>query len=143
MFGPSVAAGLLKPSDLGGYRNHQVYIGRSMHTSLNKDAVRDAMPVLFDLLTEEKEPAVRAVLGHFIFAYTHPYMDGNGRVGRFLMNAMLASGCYPWTVVPVERRQEYMDALEEASVRGNIEPFAGFLGFPVGETMKGVPVAKI
>jgi len=37
------------------------------------------------------------VLGHFIFVYIHPYMDGNGRVGRFLMNAMMASGGYLWT----------------------------------------------
>ena len=50
LFGPSVTAGILKPSDLVGYRNHQVYIGGSMHTPLNKEAVRDAMPVLFELL---------------------------------------------------------------------------------------------
>lgn len=143
LFGPSVAAGLLKPSDLAGYRNHQVYIGRSMHTPLNREAVRDAMPVLFELLEGEKEAAVRAVLGHFIFVYIHPYMDGNGRMGRFLMNAMLASGGYPWTVIPVERRQDYMDALEAASVKGNIEPFAKFLGYLVGEGIKGTPVAKI
>ena len=36
--------------------------------------------------------AVRAVLGHFFFVYIHPYMDGNGRMGRFVLNAMLASG---------------------------------------------------
>jgi hypothetical protein len=35
---------------------------------------------------------VRVVLGHFIFVYIHPYMDGNGRMGRFLMNVMLAGG---------------------------------------------------
>lgn len=36
-------------------------------------------------------PGVRAVLGHFFFVYIHPYMDGNGRLGRFLMNALFAS----------------------------------------------------
>jgi Fic family protein len=55
-------------------------------------------------------------------------MDGNGRMGRFLMNAMLASGGYPWTVIPVERRIDYMQALESASVDSDIEPFAQFLG---------------
>ena len=143
LFGPSVAAGLLKASDLAGYRNHQVYIGGSMHTPLNRDAVRDAMPVLFELLTSEKEAAVRAVLGHFIFVYIHPYMDGNGRMGRFLMNAMLASGGYPWTVIPVEHRDKYMHALEQASVAQNIEPFAQFLGHLVREGLSGRPVAKI
>jgi Fic/DOC family len=143
LFGPSVTAGILKPSDLAGYRNHQVYIGRSMHTPLNKEAVRDAMPVLFELLTEENEASVRAVLGHFVFVFIHPYMDGNGRMGRFLMNVMLSSGGYPWTVIPVQARDEYMQALEKASVGLDIEPFARFLGYLTNEGIKGTPIAKI
>ena len=53
---------------------------------------------------------------------------GNGRTGRFLMNAMLASGGYPWTVVPLEKRNDCMAALEEASTNQNIAPFTKFLG---------------
>jgi hypothetical protein len=128
LFGPSVEAGLLRPADLAGYRNDQVYIRNSMHVPLKKEAVLDCMPALFDHLREEEHPAVRTVLGHWIFVYIHPYMDGNGRMGRFLMNVMLASGGYPWTVVPVQRRTEYMQALERASVGEQIEPFAAFLG---------------
>ena len=127
LFAPSVSAGILKPSDLSGYRNSQVYIRGSMHTPLNPDAVRDAMPALFDLLKEEPESCVRAVLGHFIFVYIHPYMDGNGRIGRFLMNAMLASGGYSWTVISVKSRDEYMMALEKASVENDILPFTKFI----------------
>jgi len=127
LFAPSVAVGILKPSDLAGYRNDQVYIKGSMHTPLNPDALRDAIPALFDLLKEEQEPSVRAVLGHFIFVYIHPYMDGNGRIGRFLMNVMLASGGYSWTIIPVESRNDYMYALEKASVEQNILPFTEFI----------------
>ena len=127
LFAPSVAVGILKPSDLAGYRNDQVYIKGSKHTPLNPDALRDAVPTLFDLLKEEPEPSVRAVLGHFIFVYIHPYMDGNGRIGRFLMNVMLASGGYSWTVIPVESRNEYMLALEKASVEQDILPFTEFI----------------
>ena len=54
-------------------------------------------------------------------------MDDNGRIGRFLMNLMFASGGYPWIVVPVERRIEYMQALESASVNQNIMPFNDFI----------------
>jgi len=127
LFTPSVAVGILKPSDLAGYRNNQVYIKGSMHTPLNPEAVRDAIPAFFDLLKEEPEPCVRAVLGHFFFVYIHPYMDGNGRIGRFLMNAMFASGGYSWTVIPVESRDEYMKALEKASVEQDILPFTVFI----------------
>ena len=43
------------------------------------------------------------------------------------MNALLASGGYPWTVIKVEHRQAYMQALDEASSRGNIRPLAAFI----------------
>ncbi len=85
------------------------------------------MEEFFQLIIQEKEPAVRVVLGHFFFVYIHPYSDGNGRIGRFLMNVMLASGHYPWTIIPVERRNEYMEALEQASVDQNIVPFTKFI----------------
>lgn len=58
-------------------------------------------------------------------------------MGRFLMNVMLAAGGYPWTVVPLERRDAYMAAFEEASVRQNIAPFAGFLARLVDERLRG------
>jgi len=141
LFAPSVAVGLLKVSDLAGYRNNQVYIGHSKHTPINKEGVRDVMPLLFELLAQEKEGSVRGVLGHFIFVYTHPYMDGNGRMGRFLMNAMLVSGGYPWTVIPVEYRKRYMDALEKASVEQDIRPFAEFIAHLVNAGLKGEPIA--
>ena len=137
MFAPSVMAGLLKPGDLAGYRNIPVYIRRSMHVPPSADAVRDLIPTFFDLLKNEDHPAVRIVLGHFFFVYIHPYMDGNGRIGRFLMNLMLASGGYPWTIIPVERRNHYMAALESASVDQNIEPFAEFLAQLVRNNMEG------
>jgi fido (protein-threonine AMPylation protein) len=127
LFGPSVAAGIIKQSDLAGYRTGPVYIRQSMHTPPSREAVRDMMPTLFDLLAEEEKAAVRVVLGHFIFVYIHPYFDGNGRMGRFIMNLMMASGGYPWTIVPVTRRDEYMKALEAASVKQDIVPFTKFL----------------
>jgi Fic family protein len=97
------------------------------------------MPVFFDLLRDEPHPAVRVVLGHFIFVYIHPYVDGNGRIGRFLMNVMLASGGYPWTVIPVTDRTAYMTSLESASVGGDIVPFTRFFGDLVRQGLAGDP----
>ena len=85
------------------------------------------METLFALLEHEPEAAVRAVVGHWMLGYIHPYPDGNGRIARFLMNVMLASGGYPWTTIRVEDRQRYMAALEDASVAQNIAPFAEFV----------------
>jgi Fic family protein len=130
-------AGIVRASDLAGYRTGPVYIRRSKHVPAPREAVRDCMPVLFELLASEAEPAVRVVLGHFMFVYIHPYMDGNGRIGRFLMNVVLASGGYPWTIVPLERRTDYMSALEAASVGQDIRPFAHFVGGLVDAGLHG------
>ncbi|MBL4869114.1 MAG: Fic family protein [Pseudomonadales bacterium] len=143
MFAPGVTAGIHKPSDLAGYRNAPVFIRKSMHVPPSRETVRDAMPAFFELMRAEENAAVRTVLGHFIFVYIHPYMDGNGRMGRFLMNAMLASGGYPWTVVPIEKCNEYMAALEAASTNQNIEPFAKFLAALVNSEIKGESASDI
>ena len=132
LFAPSVRADILTAADLAGYRNDQVFIRNARHVPPHHDAVRDLMPTFFDLIKEEDDPGVRIVLGHFMFVYIHPYMDGNGRMARFLMNVMLASGGYHWTIVPVERRSAYMAALESASTESNISPFANFLAELVG-----------
>jgi len=143
MFGPSVTAGLLRTADLAGYRNDQVYIRRSMYVPPRHEAVQDCMPAFFDLLREEPEPSVRVVLGHFVLVYIHPYMDGNGRMGRFLMNVMLAAGGYPWTVIPLQKRDNYMAALESASVERDIALFAMFLGRLVSDSLEGKPAPLV
>jgi fido (protein-threonine AMPylation protein) len=127
LFQPCVAAGLIGAAALAGYRNDAVYLRTSRYVPPRWETLRDAIPALFDLLENEAEPAVRAVLGHWLFGFVHPYPDGNGRMARFLMNAMLASGGYPWTVVRVEDRAEYLGALDRASIDGDIAPFAAFL----------------
>lgn len=127
LFAPGVSAGLIAASDLAGYRRQPVYIRQSMHVPPRYEAMGELMPAFFTLLKDEEEPAVRAVLGHFFFVYIHPYSDGNGRMGRFLMNVMLAGGGYPWTVIPLETRNKYMTTLEEASVKRNIKPFSRFI----------------
>ena len=127
LFGPHVSAGLLGASMLAGYRNAPVYIRGSWHVPPRWELLPDAMPALFDLIDKEPEPAVRAVLGHWLSGYVHPFPDGNGRVARFVMNTLLAAGGYPWTVIRVEERAEYLGALEAASTGSDVRPFARFV----------------
>jgi hypothetical protein len=126
LFQPCVAAGLVEPGALAGYRNIPVFLRMSRYVPPRWEAVRDAMPALFDLLEKEPEASVRAVLGHWLFGYIHPYPDGNGRMARFLMNIMLASGGYPWTVIRVVDRKSYLSALDRASIEMDIHPFTTF-----------------
>lgn len=139
MWGPSMRAGIFKAADLAGWRTSPIYIRNSMHVPLPADAVRDAMPLLFELLIEEPEPQVQAVLGHFIFVFIHPYMDGNGRLARFILNLMLARGGWPWTIVTLDVRKRYMEALEDASVRKNIQPFTTVLNELVQQQLLAAP----
>lgn len=127
LFEPCIRAGIIKASDLLGYRTHQMYIRGSKHTPLNPDAVLDAMSALSQMMKQEKDAFVRAVLGHFFFVYIHPYMDGNGRTARFTMNSQLVTGGYNWVVIPVEQREQYMQALEKASVEEDIDAFVRFI----------------
>lgn len=127
LFSSSVQAGLLPAYALAGYRNRPVFIRGSEHVPPPQEAVPELLDTLFSLLAAESSPGVQAVLGHFFFVYIHPYSDGNGRIGRFILNAFLASGGYPWTVIRVEHRRAYMDALENASVRHDIGDFTRFV----------------
>lgn len=60
-------------------------------------------------------------LGTFTFLYV------DRRIARFLMNAMFASGGYPWTIIHVENRNEYFSALEKMDLEQDITPLAEFI----------------
>ena len=127
LFAPLFKANILSQDKIAGFRNNQVYITNSKHVPPPRTALLDCMEVFFELLKSEPSASVRAVLGHFVFVYIHPYMDGNGRMGRFILNLMLVSGGFNWTIIRVERRKEYMAALESASTKEDIEPFTKFI----------------
>jgi Fic family protein len=82
LFQPSLAAGIVKPENLAGYRQHFVGIRGSAHAPASWESVPDAMEAFFECLHEEKDPRVRAVLGHFIFTFIHPLPDGKASSRR-------------------------------------------------------------
>lgn len=124
LFSSAVTAGIIPAEQLAGFRNQAVYIRGAMHIPPPHDAVRDCMGTLFECLGNEENPAAKAVLAHWLIGFIHPYIDGNGRIARFAMNAILVSSGYPWTIIHVENRKAYMDALEQASIHGDISSFS-------------------
>ena len=122
LFSSSIQAGIITRERLFGYRTDRVFIRNSRHTPPPKTAVVDSMHALFDCIQEEPHAGVAAVLAHYVFVFIHPYMDGNGRMARFLMNSLLISGGYHWTVIDVKRRREYMQALSIADNSQNFKP---------------------
>ncbi len=68
-----------------------------------------------------------ALLGHYFFIFIHPYIDGNGRIGYFLMNALLASVGYHWTVVRFANRSQYIDTLENTHNTFDMTEFTNFI----------------
>lgn len=127
LFSPCVTAGIINNSDLAGFRKGPIYIRSSRHVPPASEQLMDSMIALKDCIAEETSFPVKAILGHFFIGYIHPFMDGNGRTARFLMNFIFIVGGYKWVVIKQETRERYLGALEAASCDKNITPFAKFI----------------
>lgn len=127
LFSPCVKAGIIAESDLAGFRKGPIYIRKSRHVPPASEQLMDCMDALKDCMAKESSFAVKATLGHFFLGYIHPFMDGNGRTARFLMNFLFIVGGYKWVVIKQETREKYLDALEAASGDENIVPFVEFI----------------
>jgi Fic family protein len=72
-------------------------------------------------------PLILAAYFHTAFEQIHPFVDGNGRVGRLLMNFILHKNGYPMINIPNKIKQRYYSALEKAHLEGNLKPFIELL----------------
>lgn len=106
------------------YRATPFHVRNSRHIPPEPGALDRAMDVFRELFTGEGDAFVRAVMGHFLIAWLHPFQAGNGLVARLLMNTQLVAGGYPWTVIPEMWGKEYFAALEDACVELDISVFA-------------------
>lgn len=82
-----------------------------------------------DLKIKENElnPIELAAWTHAEFVRIHPYIDGNGRTGRLIMNYQLLIHGYLPVSVAKENRLDYYNALEQYAVKGDLSPFADFV----------------
>lgn len=122
----------------GRYRSVNVLISGSNHRPPEHFLVSQEMEDLIKWYDENKNklhPIVLAAEFHHKFTFIHPFIDGNGRCGRLLMNLILMRNGYPITVIRMEERNEYMSALEKASVENDLEDFINIIAEAVNRSL--------
>jgi Fic family protein len=113
---------------LRGWRKDPVYIRGSAYVPPAPVKVPQLMRVWADTLNEmELDSVSRAAVAHWGFVHVHPFLDGNGRLSRLLMNLVLCGSGLPWTTIRAEERRDYFAALEAAHVSESYQPFARFI----------------
>lgn len=138
LFRPSVDEGYVKPQDLSGWRTSAVGLaGGWRHVPPNAKKVADLIEGLTNFLRDDRSsPLTRAVLAHLEFVTIHPFLDGNGRVARLLMNYTLLTGGYPWVTIRSDERTPYFRALERAQVEDDVADLARFLAHHLTEATR-------
>jgi Fic family protein len=115
---------LVKPyhPQRGGWREQQVYIRGALHVPPQGWEVSRYMEEWIDYVNRpEGDPILRAARAHAGFEAVHPFLDGNGRTGRLLMNWMLLRAGYPPAIILVEERARYIQALVTATPPGSLD----------------------
>jgi len=115
----------------GIYRNVNVYISGARHTPPHPDEAYHQLEYFFadmNANSQKMHPIEYAAWTHAEFVKIHPFVDGNGRTSRLLMNYQLASAGYLPVSIPVERRLEYFEMLEAYACECNLSPFAALIG---------------
>jgi hypothetical protein len=88
---PSASAGQAAPEHVGHYRRRARYRRGRPHTPPRHEAMRDLLPVLFELLGDEPDARVAAVLGHWLFTLLAPFERGNRLLALVLSRQLLAT----------------------------------------------------
>lgn len=115
---------------IGGiYRNVEVMITGAKHTPPSPSEMYNKIKDFYvDLkANRDMEPIRFAAWTHAEFVKIHPFIDGNGRASRLIMNYQLMANNYLPVSIPKERRFEYYDCLEAYAVERNISLFCDFI----------------
>lgn len=120
--------------DAGTYRTHGVRIlGVSLPTA-NFLKIKELIPgVLTEITKQDGDPIAPAARVHACFEQIHPFSDGNGRVGRLLMNAMLLKRNFAPAIIRQERKRIYYAALYRAQTTEDQSRLEDFLSDAVLE----------
>lgn len=121
----------------GKYRKEKVFISGSKYALPGPEKVPELMSGFMnrvDDLDKKNHPAEYSALVHKEIAFMHPFIDGNGRVVRLLMNLILLQKGYCIAIIPPVLRRDYIQALEKAHT--DDKDFRGFIAGAVRETQK-------
>ncbi|MBU2616150.1 MAG: Fic family protein [Nanoarchaeota archaeon] len=118
----------------GKFRNVNVVVrnslGEIIHAGVPKEELKNYLDDFIEWYHENKnkfKPLVLATILHNQFEHIHPFQDGNGRVGRLLLNLILLKNNYPPINIKLEDRKEYYQTLQEYSKKDNLKPTLNFL----------------
>lgn len=131
----------------GRYRQQNVLISGATTNPPDHTLLNDKMAQFIDWYNRDAHtlhPIERAAKVHADFVGIHPFIDGNGRTSRLLMNLELMKAGYPPSVITVENRLAYYEALDQWMAYGNSEPFNNLVaavvleGFKTYQTVLGI-----
>lgn len=114
----------------GAYRSTQVRIAGADHTPPEAWEIPRLMTAWSDWLSAQQaktHPVALAALVHHRLVAIHPFIDGNGRTARLVMNLSLMRKGYPPTVIRKIQRKQYYRVLAEADA-GDMKPLVNFVG---------------
>lgn len=128
LFRPSVDAGIVRPGELRGWRTSSVSLKGWRHVPPNALKVRDLIDGLEAFVGRADLSGVtRALIAHLEFVTIHPFLDGNGRLGRLLLNLVALEAGLPWVTVRSDERAPFFRSIERAQVDQGTGPYVRFL----------------
>ena len=128
LFRPSVDAGITDVAALRGWRATSVGLRGWRYVPPNPKKIPDLIGGLERFASRASlDATTRALLVHLEFVTIHPFMDGNGRLGRLLMNYALLTGGLPWVTIRSDERIPFFRAIEQAQVDDAASPFIEFV----------------
>jgi len=122
----------------GTYRKENVIISGAIHTPPESLFVPEQMSGLIDWYQNEAQklhPVERASLLHIYFVKIHPFIDGNGRTARLLLNLELMKSGYPSIVIKKEKRLRYYNALDKAHINNEYKDFYDIVSEELNTTL--------
>ena len=113
----------------GVYRNVEVRITGAKHKPPSPSEMYYQIKEFFSNINSKSDlnPIELAAWTHAEFVKIHPFIDGNGRTSRLIMNYQLLRNEFLPVSINTEDRLEYFNLLEEYAVNGNLAPFVDFI----------------